>query len=375
MKPLFSVVCISLVLATAAAPAAQIVPIPFDIPARMSADGKWFTARQARWSPDEGFTNLGTMPGATITSSTGISADGSVVVGFGSWRDPTGQEVAHEEPFRWTQETGMVSLGALQGNIMARGATVSNVGSTVVGFSTVAGTSTPWIWTQETGMDAFALPSGAMGGVLSAVSGDGSVLSGTAHESTGNRGFTWDAQNGFRFMPPGVQNGPSSRISADGGTLIGTISPAPNNPYRWTRDEGVTVIGLPSQFGFAYSLTPDGSIIVGELNTEGGFENYRAFVWDQQHGAQDLRSVLIRDHGFSDLDLPVLNAATNLSADGRKLTAINYSLNPWAQYVIFLDKPLVNVVPEPSMYALSLAGVVVLVSAMRCRKRKRQSPG
>ena len=54
------------------------------------------------WTPDEGMTGLGDVPNGENSTAYAVSADGSVIVGHG-------YSYGHRafEPFRWTRETGM----------------------------------------------------------------------------------------------------------------------------------------------------------------------------------------------------------------------------------------------------------------------------
>jgi probable HAF family extracellular repeat protein len=75
---------------------------------------------------------LGDLPGGDYPHAwaTGVSADGSVVVGTGS----RGDAYTGREAFRWTEETGMQGLGT--GGLSESFATgVSGDGSTVVGYT------------------------------------------------------------------------------------------------------------------------------------------------------------------------------------------------------------------------------------------------
>jgi probable HAF family extracellular repeat protein len=82
-----------------------------------------------RWSPQEGLQDLGTIPGGTISHATGVSADGSTVVGYGN------AGLAGIRAFRWTSAGGMVNLGALPG-MASRAYGVSGDGAVVVGVLT-----------------------------------------------------------------------------------------------------------------------------------------------------------------------------------------------------------------------------------------------
>ena len=52
--------------------------------------------------------SLGCLPGHSTSVACGVSADGSVVVGWSG-------DFVTTEAFRWTQKTGMVSLGTIRG--------------------------------------------------------------------------------------------------------------------------------------------------------------------------------------------------------------------------------------------------------------------
>src|SRR5262245_39810238 len=61
------------------------------------------------------FQGLGDLPGGPFASRVQeISADGQTVVGYSS-------STSGDEPFRWTQTTGMVGLGTLPGGLVFSG--------------------------------------------------------------------------------------------------------------------------------------------------------------------------------------------------------------------------------------------------------------
>jgi probable HAF family extracellular repeat protein len=142
-----------------------------------------------RWSAGEGSVYIG----AGVASD--ISADGSVIVGsFGS---------AVAEAFRWTQGTGMVGLGDLPGGAfhsIANG--VSADGSVVVGWSVVSSGNEAFLWTQDTGMMSLGTLPGSLSAEGNAVSGDGSVVVGHSYTASGTevQAFIWDPINGMRAL-------------------------------------------------------------------------------------------------------------------------------------------------------------------------------
>jgi probable HAF family extracellular repeat protein len=103
------------------------------------------------------FTPLGDLPGGIFKSAaSGVSADGSVVVG-------NSNSAAGTEAFRWTLGGGMVGLGDLPGgNFSSEATAVSADGTVVVGFSEVAGLGTEaFRWTSGGGMAGLGfLPGG-----------------------------------------------------------------------------------------------------------------------------------------------------------------------------------------------------------------------
>jgi probable HAF family extracellular repeat protein len=97
-----------------------------------------------RWTPQNGLQDLGTMPGGTSSHATGVSADGSTVVGYGGTSGFTGIRAFH-----WTAASGMVSLGTQLG-MASRAYSVSGDGSVVVGV--LMSPDHAMMWTPSLGM-------------------------------------------------------------------------------------------------------------------------------------------------------------------------------------------------------------------------------
>ncbi|MFN9671471.1 MAG: hypothetical protein ACK552_02380, partial [Microcystis sp.] len=124
------------------------------------------------------FQGLGDLPGGSFSSEAyGVSANGSVVVGYSS-------SSAGSQAFRWTQGTGMVGLGdLLGGGFFSRSRGVSADGSVVVGEGNSSagaiGGNEAFRWTQATGMVGLGdLPGGRFKSSANGVSADGSVVVG-----------------------------------------------------------------------------------------------------------------------------------------------------------------------------------------------------
>lgn len=96
--------------------------------------------RLIRWREGLGIQDLGTLSDVTAFSTTGMSGDGSVIVGTASVTPPGG--TTRPIPFIWTQETGLMSM---RNFLIARGISpsgwsllelheISSDGQTIVGF-------------------------------------------------------------------------------------------------------------------------------------------------------------------------------------------------------------------------------------------------
>ena len=252
------------------------------------------------------FQGLGGLPGSTLPyyQAFALSDDGSTVVGRGTRHEgPT-------EAFRWTQATGMVALNVPVGSAVAYG--VSADGSVVVGYSGGHG----FRWTQGTGGEmlfsglaygvsddgsvvvgtdgqsnkALRWPGGALGnGIANGVSGDGQVVVGDFSNGTVRRPFHWTAATGIVELPvPGTGHISALAANYDGSIIVG-------DGFRWSATEGTVGIG-----GRGLAMSADGNIIVGAnpTITTGGF------MWHATSGSRDLKQM------FVDLGLPMSNWAS-----------------------------------------------------------------
>lgn len=165
-------------------------------------------AHAVAWSQEDGITDLGSLFAGRSTRADGVSADGSVIVGWqdfnGPWKsavwrknpnggyfpneylliDPNGDpndefnqlgqasavssdgnwiggygDFAHPNPWIWSEDTGLIDLGDLnldEGTI-GRVTAINHDGSIVIGWYQIGGgpfdppVFTPFIWTPETG--------------------------------------------------------------------------------------------------------------------------------------------------------------------------------------------------------------------------------
>ncbi len=352
------------------------------------------------------FIPLGDLPGGQFHSyATGLSDDGTAVVGYSEYTPPG----LDREAFRWTAETDMVGLGRID-TIFSKALGVSADGSVVVGYFEAGNPRRAFRWTEGSGAEVIGA------GVATAVSGDGSIIIG---QNDGGA-FRWTRETGvvpIETQPGGAAWGSATDLSADGSVLL--VRADRNEPFRWSATSGAAAIELPdgrhpsveaydlSADGSAvvggigttldlpwrleafrwteatgtlplgdlpggpfrseaFGVSGDGSIVVGHANMGDGWVGGEAFIWDETNGMQNLQEVLIRDHGLGpSLDGWTLQHAEAISADGRMI--VGYGTNPSGQTEAWLVA-----VPEPSSITLlTIALLGLLAYALRTRRGRR----
>ncbi len=231
----------------------------------------------------------------------GVSADGSVVVG--STASTRYSTMMTDVAFRWTAETGMVSLGTLNGGPDSFANGVSADGSVVVGESDYAATgaySRAFRWTAATGMVSLGRLNDGNRSSAKGVNADGSVVVGNAENgaSSGWRAFRWTAATGMISL--GLLNGGASSfatgVSADGSVVVGysenqnNLSPYFALAFRWTAGTGMVSLGVLNggTYSFANGVSADGRVVVGYAYDGAaaatGSNSLRAFRWTEKTG-------------------------------------------------------------------------------------------
>jgi probable HAF family extracellular repeat protein len=135
-----------------------------------------------------------------------VSGDGSVIVGLASNTDPSDPTQSVDEAFRW--EAGvMTGLGFLQTDtkdVRSEATGVSYDGSTVIGTSNVDHPDVPdtsveqafvWVDGVMTGLGFLSGSPGPYQSIATAVSADGSVVVGESKLATGIEAFVWTAES------------------------------------------------------------------------------------------------------------------------------------------------------------------------------------
>jgi hypothetical protein len=202
------------------------------------------------WTGSNGLQVLATQPTELFAFGTGVSGNGTVV-GFG-----TDFTVNQDRAWRWTSGGGYVPLAGLSGSGGVKATGVSDDGSTVIGMQSQTGVTTPIVWRtgQVTASSLNVLTAGTDVAV-SDVSGDGSLIVGRS----AGEGVVWASDGSVSsaltfFSANGVDMSGWSAVysiqdvSRDGLAFVGTGA--------WTNSAGgietrsfIAVIPAPSVVG------------------------------------------------------------------------------------------------------------------------------
>ncbi len=276
-----------------------------------------------RWTLADGIQGIGDIPGDGFRSEAfGVSQDGSFIVGRGI-------SAKGGEAFRWAGGDP-VGLGDLPGGIHeGQGRGVSYDGSTVVGWSqsNIFGQSIyqAFRWTQESGMVSLGTLSPGRQSLANAISGDGRVVVGQSNSERGAEVFRWTAEDGMVALgdlPGGAFSSQALGVSSDGSVIVGSgTSEQGTHAFRWTQPTGFVQLDLEfpvTSSSEATGVSADGSVLVGWATPPMG--NSRAFVWTEFYGLRYVDDVL-RESGV-DLSGWSLDRATGVSADGLFIVGI-----------------------------------------------------
>jgi probable HAF family extracellular repeat protein len=326
------------------------------------------------------FRGLGDLPGGSFYSyAHDVSADGSVVVGYGI-------SASGLEAVRW--ENGIItSMGDLPGgDSESRAYSVSTDGSVIVGYGTSTSGDEAVYWKNDT-----VTRLGATAALD--VSADGSVIVGYSYSSVlGFEAIRW--VNGNMTVLGhllGQTDSAATSISADGLVVVGHSESSVDDceAFRWENGVMTGLGDLPggTNWSRAVGVSANGLVVVGQSNSSMGYEAFRwesgimkslgggpysgaldasadgslivgvsdgAFIWDVEGGMQDLQEVLINDYGLErDLAGWTLYEASAISDDG--FTIVGNGINPDG-YI----EGWMATIPEPATFLMLALGVFVL---------------
>lgn len=222
------------------------------------------------------WTNRGAFPatgsGGGHSSSWGMSADGSTVVGLGLFSASLGHAV------KWTQAGGLIDLGSIVNGSSSRANGVNSDGSVIVGWQDLAnGARRGAKWVN--GIQTFITDNnGNNVGEAFGVSADGNIIIGT-HAL---KPYVWDSVTGLTTIThpnsSATFRGAATCISSDGSKVLGYYRifngpPMGGEGFIWTKTGGrinlndyVTSLGIATNgitLGFPAAISQDGTKIAG----------------------------------------------------------------------------------------------------------------
>jgi probable HAF family extracellular repeat protein len=230
-----------------------------------------FPVTQAfKWTQAGGLQGLGFLPGVTgtaggeLSTARGMSADGSVIVGWGF--DAGGTYRA----WRWTQATGMHDISG--GTVSAQTRACSPDGLTVVG-SILGGNSQPFLWTLGgSGVTPLGWLAGMnSGGCTDAINAgvriigvcSNTTVPGSQTACVWDRGFGWrsvrDVLTAGGIDVTGWNLTQAWAMSDDGRVIVGQGTDPSGNPAAWKASlplpcradyDGVTGLSVQDIFAF-----------------------------------------------------------------------------------------------------------------------------
>jgi probable HAF family extracellular repeat protein len=322
-----------------------------------------------RWTDGGGMIGLGFLPlpgGGVIPDysfAAGVSGDGSAVVGYSE------AVVIHDtyEAFRWTSSDGMTGLGFLQGENRSFAVAVSADGTVVAGTSDTGGAGgfgKAFLWTTSGGMIDFEyLPGGSSPVTLSGVSSNGSVVVGTSYSDLRAQAFRWTISDGMAGLGllPGESNSYAKAVSLDGSVAVGFSG---SQAFRWTSADGMVGLGFApgASNSYANAVSADGSVVVGDGETTSGDE---AFIWDSTHGTRSLQGVLTNDYGLTLTGWTLLHAS-GISSNGE--TIVGSGINPSGQYEAWIAQ-----IPEPTSRMMVIIGTATLIGLRRRHRMTKEA--
>ena len=237
---------------------------------------------------------------------------------------------------------------------------ISADGSVMAGWGSGDGDRS-LIWSTSSGWSI--LPKlGSGGSHADGISSDGSIVVGYSGSPSGRQAYKWTQSEGIiglGDLSGGIFESRAYGISGDGNVIVGYgSSSSGTEAFRWTSSEDMTGLGdLPggSFFSEARDTSADGSFVVGFGNTSIGSE---AFFWDATNGMRNLQDMLVNDLGL-DLTGWNLTIANGISGDGMKI--VGEGINPDGN-----SEAWIATIPEPTSLALLALGSLVTFS-----RRKR----
>jgi probable HAF family extracellular repeat protein len=239
-----------------------------------------------RWTLGTGMQNMGQLVSGRDAEAWGMSDDGRVIVGYGMISSSA------YRGFRWVN--GVFTQFSTFGGSTSQAYAASANGSVIVGAAALSsGLNRAFRWTEEGMVNLGTLP-GGIRSVARGVSADGSVVVGWSGDASFiHHAFRWVNGVMTDIHNPAFGQSEALGVSGDGNVVVGAWggpSFTPALPFRWTQATGMVNLGtLGGQWGEAWDANYDGSIVVGWSDRDPrDTSEWAAFRWTVSGGMEDL---------------------------------------------------------------------------------------
>lgn len=250
------------------------------------------------WSPSTGF-----VPNVAVMSALAVS-DNGVIVG------------TNGHACSWSASTGLVDLGVLPGETSSTATGVSSDGSVIVG---VSGKSV-FRWTEQSGMSLIASTSPSNNTV--AVAGDCSADGSSFVGGINGRPFIWKSGSGLSFPVP--WSGFFRHVSPDGSRVTGDVTDVFYKEGVMVSGGRVTYIGNSAFPVTSFiSVENGGSFGVANVTLQGVTT---AYLWSREGYLGKLQDYLVNSGASTAAGYTRLRSAI-LSADGASIGCVATDAN------------------------------------------------
>jgi probable HAF family extracellular repeat protein len=289
------------------------------------------TVQAYRWTTTSGYQILGSPGNSDFFGAGAASFDGSVIVG----EHPIPNN--NSEAFRWTAAGGMVQLPMLIASAVTRDGNMVAGGDSWWNASGATGIFGPFAGNQD---QTQALGLAGTGVAPIAV---GAAFKGSDNNGPTDHAFRWTPKTGLQDL--GVTTGTQSiaiAASEDGSVVVGEATDGSGfwRAFRWTAATGMQDIGtLGGPESAAFATNKDGSVIVGTSLTSSLSDSNACFIWTAQTGMQNFKTIL-DDAGVRTADNWIsIDTLNGISADGTVVAGYGQSPpskgNPFGEWEPF----------------------------------------
>jgi probable HAF family extracellular repeat protein len=228
-------------------------------------------------SSQSGFKYETSLVGIPAILINGVSADGSLAVGYNNLSNlPLAYKVNITNQI-------MTPLGVLDGGTYSSANAISADGSVIVGYSDSTNGRRAFKYTASDGMVSLETLAGGSSSYANGVSADGSVIVGGSDSTEGLRAFKYTTTNGMISLGNLGNTSVANGVSADGLVIVGNFinsSSGQANAFKYTASDGMVFLGVldGGTYSSANAVSADGSVIVGDADNALG--QNRAFIYN-----------------------------------------------------------------------------------------------